>query len=335
MGFFPAAFTKDVQLALRAGVLLVLLTAANLTWAGTFKQEALSYLTDGSPLPATLIQPATMPHKQDLDFSLGQGRKLRIETNLPPTRNPEIEQLAGVVQRCYQYLERETGRTIPGGVMLYLVQFEQRPRCYRFSAETDDADGWAQVRVALLDANQPLLGTGASAHVTEFLYDTLPHELTHNLLMVKPTVRHDLDGGPTLGTRWFIEGVCEKTAKGFSAQEDPAFHRQALRDRNIEAVFSHPELKTMVWHWGQNDHLSWSDESDLYGLSLLMVTAWCEYVALPDLLARMSAEGGTLDGTDLINLLQTTSPLNRSQLLARAGEWGWRLSAPATVSSLP
>ncbi len=323
----------------RSGLFLLILCFAAF-WglppakAGSFKQEALSYRSDGTPLPFTVINPATRDDLKTHDFSLGRGRFLQIQTNLPQSRDLEIKDLAEVVRRCYSFLERETDRSIPSGVLLYLIQFPQRPRCYRFEAEPMESDGWAQVRVALLDEGQPLLGRGASEHVREFLLDTLPHELTHTLLNICPTVAHDLDNGPPLGTRWFSEGVCEVLAKGFSAQEDSDFHRRALKKRHPEALLLNPELEELIWHWGQANSLDWDMESDLYGLSMLMVTAWMENMDLRDLLGRMSEQGGNLTGTDLLDLLSETAGLDSPRLVERARRLALRYSTSEPLSAL-
>jgi hypothetical protein len=286
--------------------------------AAVFTQEAVGYGPDGAPLPVTVINPAARADLRIQNYALGSGRTLQIQTNLAVERTPEIASLAAVVRRCYAHLETASGRSISGGVLLYLLQYPERPRYYRFQVDTADTESWTQVRVALLNTGQPLLGPGASPHVTEFVYDTLPHELGHGLLTGTPTVRHDLNGQASQGTRWFIEGVCEKLAKGFAAQEAPAFWREALHARGVHRAFAQPELCAWVWDWGQASALGWSVDSDLYGFALLLVTAWTQDIELPELLALMSARGGDLDGEGLRTLLRETTHAGRSRLLAEA-----------------
>lgn len=284
--------------------------------AAVFTQEAVSYDRDGTPLPVTVIDPQSLPDLSVQTYSLGDGRTLQIQTNLPAGRKPEIDGLADVVRRCYAHLENASGRAVSGGVLLYLLEYPERPRYFRFQVETDESAAWGQVRVALLNTGQPLLGPGASPHVTEFVYDTLPHELGHGLLTTTPTVRHDLDGQAPRGTRWFIEGVCEKLAKDFAAAEAPAFWRRALRARGVHRVCAEPELCARIWDWGQADTLERSVESDLYGVSLLLVSAWTQHIDLSELLRLMSARGGDLTGDGLRRLLRETTGAGRVRLLA-------------------
>lgn len=293
--------------------------------ARIFTQEAVGYDFDGTPLPVTVIEPESLQDLGVRSYDLGSGRRLEVRTNLTSDRAAELDSLANVVQRCYVHLEAASGRTVPGSVLLYLLQFPERPRCYRFQAHTDDEDDWNEVRVALLETGQPLLGRGASRHVTEFVYDTLPHELTHSLLTTVPTIRHDLDGQGSQGTRWFIEGVCEKLAKDFAAKEAPEFWRDALHSRRVQWVFTRPSLCMKVWQWGQDSDLPWSDESDLYGVSMLLVSAWSQHIALDELLALMAGRGGDIHGRELTNLIRETTPFGRGQLLAEARNLGRRL----------
>ena len=301
--------------------------------ARIFTQEAVGYGFDGSPLPVTIINPESLHDLTAHTYALGSDRRLEIRTNLPSDRGTEIDSLAFVVQRCYDHLEAASGRTVPGGVLLYLLQYPQRPRCFRFQANTGDEDIWNEVRVTLLEIGQPLLGRGASRHVTEFIYDTLPHELTHSLLTSVPTIRHDLDGQDSQGTRWFIEGVCEKLAKDFAAQEAPEFWRDALRSRHVHRVFARPSLYLKVWQWGQASDLPWPDESDLYGVSMLLVAAWTEHIALDDLLALMARRGGDIHGVGLTNLVRETTPFGEGQLLAEARNLGHRFQPALDLTS--
>ncbi len=313
-------------------VSLCLLVVVQYAGAAVFTQETFGVDFQGNALPQTVIDPAAWRDLSVHQYDLGAGRQLEIQTNLAPTRQAEIDSLAAVVYRCYVHLESATQRDIPGGVLLYLLEFEQRPRLYRFQTETQAADNWSQVRLAMLDRGEALLGEGSSHHVAEFVYDTLPHELTHNLLTTVPTLRHDRDGAAPQGTRWFIDGACEMLAKSFAAREAPDFWRQALVARRVSSALSNPELFDLVWRWGQQDDLSWSEESDLYGVSLLLLTAWTRQIELPTLLNLMSARGGDLDGADLSALLQETARLNRTDLTASAQKIGRQLWRRPTLS---
>ncbi len=308
-------------------VSLCLIVGVQYASAAVFTQETFGVDFQGNARPQTVIDPAAWRDLSVHQYDLGAGRQLEIQTNLALTRQAEIDSLAAVVNRCYVHLESATKRDITGGVLLYLLEFEQRPRLYRFQTETQAADNWSQVRLAMLDRGEALLGEGSSRHVVEFVYDTLPHELTHSLLAVVPTLRHDRDGQGSQGTRWFIDGACELLAKGFAAREAPGFWRQALMARKVLPASGNPDLFAQAWQWGQENDLSWSEESDLYGASLLLLTAWTSQVELPTLLNLMSARGGDLDGEDLMALLQETAGLSRTELEAAAQKIGrqpWR-----------
>ncbi len=302
--------------------------------AKVFSQEAIRYGPEGSQLNLTVIDPDSFDNLEILPFSLGFGRTLEIHTNLPSSRVAEINSLAEVVRRCYDFLEEESGRPVNGSLLLYLLQYPKRPNCYRFEVEMADSTPWNQVRVVLLDSGQPLLGPGASPHVTEFIFDTLPHELTHGLLTSIPTVRHDLDGRKPQGTRWFIEGVCEKMAKDFSFLESPIFHRNVLARRNLDRILVCPDLGSWVWQWGPSGELPWSDESDLYGLSMLLVATWSKQIELRELVALMARRGGDLNGDDLKELLLETAGFEPWELLARAKYQARQMSSTSAISLL-
>lgn len=117
---------------------------------------------DGSLLPQTIIDPESMQDMRTWTYDLGAGRRLEIQTNLAASRQVEIDSLAVVVDRCYNFLEVASGRQVPGGVLLYLLQFPETPRYYRFQADVEDSSDWNEVRIALLNTTQPLLGPGAA-----------------------------------------------------------------------------------------------------------------------------------------------------------------------------
>ena len=300
--------------------------------AKVFTQETYAFDSAGQPLPKLVIDPDTWENLLTLHYDLGAERELEVRTNLAAFRVSEVDSLAAVVRRCYGHLESATGREISGGVLLYLLQFEDRPRTYRFESNTGETDQWCQVRLAMLDTGQPVLGAGASHHVTEFIYDTLPHELTHGLLTCVPTVRHDRDGQASQGTRWFIDGTCEMLAKDFAATEAPDFWHGALAVRGIGPGRGRPELYDLVWDWGQASQLSWTDESDLYGVSLLLVTAWTNVAALSNLLDMMAGRGGDHHGGDLRDMLLETANLTAAQLEQAARELGRQTPRSAELS---
>ncbi len=117
-----------------------LLVSVQYAGAAVFTQETFGIDLEGNALPQTVIDPASWRDLSVHQYDLGAGRHLEIQTNLALTRQAEIDSLAAVVNRCYVHLESATEREIPGGVLLYLLEFEQRPRLYRFQTETQAAE---------------------------------------------------------------------------------------------------------------------------------------------------------------------------------------------------
>ncbi len=301
--------------------------------AREFTQEAFQYRSDGTVLPAVEINPAKMTGLTRYEYDLGRERHLSIRTDLDPGHHGELEQIAETVRYCYRFLETRAGRPVTGNVLLYLLEYSERPRCYRFHTEVADDSGWNQIRVALVSSREVDSGLLEASHVSEFLFDTLPHELTHGLLEIEPTVRHDRDGEPPVGTRWFIEGLCEKWAKDFCRSEAPREWRRGLARRHLDRPPAHPGSEDTIWSWGRTATPDWPLESDRYGLAMLLVQAWSESISPRTLLARMTAAGGNLDGAALIDLLRETTGRSREDLLRRALVLRSRLTIPAQAQA--
>ncbi len=273
-----------------------LLPGENRTYGRTFTQSARR-----GNLPVETIEPV-----------------LEIRHNLPEPLDRKLPEVAKVVRRCYAFVEGATGRDIDGGILLYILHYAQRPRAYRFQVEVPDDAPWNEIRVTFLETGESLLGEGGSRHLNTFLYDTLPHELGHDVLASRPTLRHDGHGQPPRGTRWFIEGTCEVLAKGFAHAENPTAWRRALARRRIQTLHRRPWQADLVFSWSPDNAPSAQDESDLYGWSYALVKNWTERYPLPDLLALMEERGGGVGGRDLELLLRETTGLELEQLLEQA-----------------
>lgn len=283
-----------------------------------FSQETRGAQGAGYTQAKRNLDPNQFPDLWTCRFSLGGGRDLEIRTNLASARQDQLQKLAAVVRAQYAYLAQETGRQVPGGVLLYLLEFPDPPRWYRFSVELPDPSPWNEVRVALLSQDRPLTGPGASAHLTRFLFDTLPHELTHSLLVTEPTIRHDHEGGGSQGTRWFIEGACEMLAKGFRD------HFLAEQGQSLPPCLASGSgwipvrLRQEIWTWGQDDSRKLSTEVGFYHLAQNLVESWCRRVDLKSLLEIMSARGGDHDGDGLEVILRETTGWDPALLLFHA-----------------
>lgn len=287
-----------------------------------FSQEIVAIDSSGVRYEPVIIDPATMPGMTSQDFDLARGRSLRIVTNLPAARQTGLQQVARIVQRSYDFIEKRTGGTLDKGVLLYILEFETLPLSYRFEATYSTAAPWQEVRVVLLDQGESLVGPSGSADLAELLFDTLPHELTHDVLADISPLLHDIDGEASHYTRWFIEGICELLAKEFAQHEAPATLSRLLAMRNVDEVLGNPSVCNAIFSWAQQNDNGMALESDLYGASMLLMMAWTETVDLPHLLARLNQCSTPQCGLDLELLMEATTGSSRSEMVERARQIG-------------
>ena len=287
-----------------------------------FSQEIVAIDSSGIPYEPTIIDPLIMPGLTSHDFDLEGGRRLRVVTNLPSTQDSALQQVAQIVKRSYDFIEKKTGGILDKGVLLYLLEFESLPISYRFEATYSADAPWQEVRVVLLNRGEALLGTAGSTDLAELLYDTLPHELVHDVLADISPLLHDIDGEPSHYTRWFIDGVCELLAKQFAQHAAPAVVPRFLAMRNVDQVLDNDLVRNALFIWAQQNDNGMALESDLYGASMLLLMAWTEVVELPALLAKINQFATPQCGFDLEQLMETTTGLNRLEIMARAHQIG-------------
>ncbi len=319
--------------------LLLLFTLVVTTTAATqpsiiFTEEVVAINPDGSLLPSVRIEPQSMAGMQRHDFDLGRQRLLRIETNI---RNPEqrgLNDLVATVRRCYSYIEAATGRSLDRGVLLYLIELDEIPQAYSFQASYAEVSRWGEVRLAMFGRGAALHGEQAPAALTDLLYDTLPHELGHDVLTQIPQLAHDIDGKESQHTRWFIEGVCEILAKGFSQREVPTLHRRFLALRSLDTVLADPRMQPSMLNWAQDNENGLARESDLYGAAMLSMMVWTESVALSELLETLASRRWPVRGTDLVAMLLRTTGLTPQEMIARAHAHGRQLNDKAVLARL-
>ncbi len=298
-----------------------------------FAQEVLALGPDGTPYPSTTITPEKIAGMQHYLFDLGRGRQLVIETNI---RNAEARGLFGVadaVKRCYQYVETASGGALKKGVLLYLIEFDELPLSYAFEASYPAEANWSEVRLALVRTGEPLAGPGAPIELTDLLYDTLPHELGHDILGELPALRHDIDGHPSYYTRWFIDGICELLAKGFARQENPQLLQRLLAMRNIDSVMAQARIRDQVFVWEQNNSHAMNVESDLYGAAMLLMKVWTERVPLDVLVGQIRAQDTPLDGYALRAMLEAVVGCNADRVCQRAELAGKRMTRENALTS--
>jgi len=315
------------------GMLAVTTTAATRPEI-IFAEEVVAIGADGSRLPSVRIEPQSMAGMQSYDFDLGRQRLLRIETNIQGPEQRGLNDLVATIRRCYSYVETTTGQSLDRGVLLYLIELDKIPYTYSFQASYDDASLWSEVRLAMIDHGAPLSGEEAPAALSDLLYDTLPHELGHDVLTRIPQLIHDIDGQPSQHTRWFSEGVCEILAKGFSQREVPALHQRFLTLRNLDTVLADSRMQSAMLSWAQNNENDLVRESDLYGAAMLSMMTWTESVTLSELLEELASRRWPVRGTDLVAMLQNTAGLDLQELFARAQAHGRQLNSKAVLARL-
>ncbi len=307
---------------------------ANTPPAIIFSQEVIAIAEDGSLIPPVKIEPETMAGIRTLDFDLGRERLLRIQTNISNAEQRGLNDVVSSVERCYRYIETTTGQQLDRGLMLYLIELDEIPYAYNFRVTYNDSSQWSEVRLALINRDAPLSGLHAPSSLSDLLYDTLPHELGHDVLDNIPQLLHDIDGESSHYTRWFIEGCCELLAKGFSQREDPALYRHFLSLRNVDTVLAEAQMRIDLLSWAQNNDNGMVLESDLYGAAMLTMMAWTESISLGELLKKLETCSGPVCGTDLIAIMQKTTGIAPEEMIERAHSYGRQLSEKIVLASL-
>jgi hypothetical protein len=299
-----------------------------------FSQDVIAINADGSEVPPVKIDPQEMAGMQTHDFDLGRDRLLRINTNISNAGERGLNDLADTVKRCYSYVEATTGYHLNRGIMLYLIELDEIPYAYTFRAAYDNASQWGEVRLALVDRAASLSGQKLPIGLSDLLYDTLPHELGHDVLAGIPQLLHDIDGDTSHHTRWFIEGACEMLAKGFSGREVPALNRHYLSLRNVDTVLAENQRRTDLLSWTQDNDNGMAFESDLYGAAMLTMMTWTESITLNKLLEQLATRSEQVRGIDLLTMMQETTGIGSEEMFNRAHEHGRRLNEKVVLAQL-
>jgi hypothetical protein len=300
-----------------------------------FTQTVQAIDPNGDPYPAVIIDPVTLPNLNSFSYEIGRDCRLVIRTNLIDAPARGIDEMAAVIRRCYSYLERATGGHLRRGVLLYLIEFEQIPLSYRFTAGFKADCPWSEVRLALLERGQPLLGNRMGRQLAEFIYDTLPHELGHEIL---ENFGLDQAGEPDtdqLGTRWFNDGVCELLAKGFCRSEQPGLWPHHIGLRKIDTLLNQPAVHDNFYRWSMQSDLPVDLESDLYGAAFLVMSVWTEHRPLPDLLKNLSLQMEYYGPQILLEKLQADTGLSTIAVLEQAHRLGVELAAISAAANDP
>jgi len=299
-----------------------------------FSQERLAFDSAGNPHPWTRIDPKTISGMKEHRFDLEKGRALVVRTNVRDAISRGLHQVAGTVRQCYAFIDRETGRTLTRDTLLYLLEFEEVPEFYRFDATYSGEHRWGEVRLTLIRSGEPLVGPGASAALTELLFDTLPHELGHDILNGIPSLLGVTHEQTPPYKRWFEEGVCELLAKRFAEQAAPLLWKKYLSMRRVVSVLDEFSVRSRIFHWSVENPYSMQMESDLYGASMLLMMVWTEAMGLERLLDRLDRPSETFSGLELIRMMEAATGSNSGQLLERASGFGKKLTERAARRAL-
>jgi hypothetical protein len=283
-----------------------------------FSQKIMAFDSQGLPYSVQKIDPSTLPGIREQVYSMNSGRSLAIRTNLGSDRSGDLEKVAAIVKSCYRHVENSTGMGLSKGVLLYLIELDKIPFSYEFEAKYAANSNWGEVRLVLLQKGRPLWGNQGSGELSEFLFDTLPHELGHDILGEIKSLQHDIDGQPSFHTRWFIEGVCELLAKSFSRREVPQTWEKFMGLRNIGSTFENPHVRRNIFNWAQENQYAMGLESDLYGASWLIAMSWTEKVPLYKVLRKLDRSSRRFDGSRLLALLSQETGLDAVALLNTA-----------------
>jgi hypothetical protein len=269
-------------------------------------------------------------------FVLDEGSVLVIRTNIRTPEARGLPRVAETVRRCYRFVQEQSGLKLGRDILLYLLEFEEVPEYYRFEVACSEKDrDWCEVRLALLQRGDPLYGPGAPQALNELLFDTLPHELGHDVLAKVALLQgHDESASP-LQTRWFAEGVCELLAKGFARREAPDLWRQFLGLRNVDSVLGDPQARRLIYVWSLENVDSMRMESDLYGASMLLMMAWTERIGLKELLDKLGHHADPVTGAELAALMQQTTGQDPEEMLDLARQIGERLASKVARRTVP
>jgi hypothetical protein len=290
----------------------------------------------GHPLPAKVIDPSRMTGIKEYRFVLDEGSHLVIHTNIENTEARGLSRVADTVRRCTRFVQEQSGLRLGKDILLYLLELEKVPEYYRFEVACSDKNtNWCEVRLALLQKGDPLSGPGVPQTLNELLFDTLPHELGHDVLAkVRPFQSYDESKSP-LQTRWFAEGVCELLAKGFARQEAPDLWVQFLALRNVDSVLGDPRARNLIYLWSLENVDSMRLESDLYGASMVLLMAWTERISLKELLGKLGHHTAPVTGAELVALMLRTTGLDSEEMLDLAQRLGERLASTVARRVVP
>lgn len=293
-----------------------------------FSQEVIAYDETGNPYPAIDIDPGNIDGMRQLEFDIGNETHLVVKTNLLETEHRGLPLFVDTIKKCSYFIEERTGRNLSKDILIFIIELDSIPRYYRFQASYSSYEKvrWGEVRLVLLSKDDTLYGKNAPKQINEFLFDTLPHELSHDVLGNIPTLHHDIDGKPSFHTRWFIEGICELLAKEFSYQEAPYLWKYFLKQRNVFSIMNTSLIPNQIFTWSQNNNHSMDLESNLYGAAFLILKSWTAAVSLKEILYKVVDSPFPLPGSGLVSLMQKTAGLSKKQSIERAALIGTRLA---------
>lgn len=290
-----------------------------------FTQEVVALDADGNEYPAVKIDPGSVQGMRDHRYDMGKNGSLLIKTNIKDIAFRGLPGVVKTVRHAYRHIHTKTGRHPKSGVLLYIIEMDEIPPAYSFQASYPGDAGWSEVRLSLVRKGSLLFGPKASQNISELLFDTIPHELGHDVLADLHTLPHDLNNHFSYHTRWFIEGVCELLAKDFAREESAHYRKRYLEHRHIGRVLGDAEIRKALFNWSQYNDNDMQIESDLYGAAMLVLMEWTKSVNLQALLDRIERSPSPLLGFDLESLLEQTTGKSSEMILDQAHLLGRKL----------
>lgn len=290
-----------------------------------FSQEIVALDANGNAYPSVEIKPGGVDGLRDYRFDMAEHGALLIKSNIRDIEHRGLPDLVNAVESAYRFIHAETGRHPESGVLLYLIEMDEIPVAYSFQASYPKNAGWSEVRLALIEKGQPLFGPDAAQSVSELLFDTIPHELTHDVLAHLHSLPHDLNDQSSYHTRWFIEGVCELLAKRFAFDEAAYSRHRFLKHRHLERVLADSAVRNALFHWSQHNQNDMYMESDLYGAAMLVLMEWTRSVDLKALLDKIDNSPTPFQGADLERLLERTTGHDVEWIMDQGHQLGRKL----------
>lgn len=275
---------------------------------------------DGRPYPIVDISGELPRDLTEVALPLDGSRRLVVRSNDPTVGADDLEEMRALVAAAYLHLESATGRRIARDVLLHLLLLDEVPPAYHVEMRLpQDANPWSFVGFVVLPKSAMADPARLRGELDTMLYDTLPHELGHQLLRPIANLPHDNSREPSFGTRWFIDGTCEWLAKDFARSYDRDVWERELKKRRADRILGEPGIRESLFAWPQEDGGDQDGrDADLYGAALLVVGEWVAAQPLREILDGIERSDRRMDGAALKARMLEVTGHDEATLLDRA-----------------